>query len=189
MMNLLAKVIIYGPAIALVGCVAICFESIAKEVSPELHKKCIDAKDFQGCINAYSGGSSQQDGSVSADPFWYDAKSVKQLKVRGRYGRYLIFTGRTVYNSYDYSWGSGFGNFWGNGGSASGFGSGFGTSSSTRGGAFTYHLDCLEGTADRKKDAYYAQEDTAGWFEVSKDPTAMTVYEKYCPVINTLPKN
>lgn len=71
----------------------------------------------------------------------------------GGYGRYIVFQGRTIFNADDYGWGSGsfYGNALGSNGtvSGSGFGSGFSTTGTTRSGAFTYYLDCIDATADR----------------------------------------
>ena len=64
----------------------------------------------------------------------------------------------------------------------------FGVTSGVRADSFVYELDCIDGTADRKGDAEVAQEDTAGWFKVYKDPTAQLAYNRYCPIISTLPK-
>jgi hypothetical protein len=158
----------------------------------EIHKKCIDAKDYSGCVNAQGTSRAEEKTTVNQDPFWYDEGSVKQMRVRGEYGRYLTFNGRTVFNAYDYGWsgGSVHGNAWSGGksGSVSGFGSGFSIGGTARTGAFKYLLDCKEGTADRIGDADYAQEDTVGWFAVIKDPTAQAVYSKYCPRISELPQ-
>ena len=160
-------------------------------VPEEIHKRCIDAKDYTGCVNAQNSTSGEKSATVTGDPFWFDVNSVKQLRARGEYGRYLTFNGRTVFNAYDYGWSSG--TFSGNAlsennsTSISGVRSGLSVSGTTRTGAFTYHLDCKEGTADRLGDSAYAQEDTAGWFPVVKDPTAQAVYTKYCKSISELP--
>lgn len=160
-------------------------------VPDEIHKRCIDAKDYTGCVGAQNSTSVIQKTTVDQDPFWYDENSIKQLRARGEYGRYLTFNGRTIFNAYDYEWGSGSatGSAWSgsNSASASVSGSGMSINATTRSGAFTYHLDCKEGTADRLGDAQYAQEDTAGWFKVMKDRTAQAVYSKYCSRISELP--
>lgn len=165
--------------------------TLASDVPEAVHKRCLDAKDYTGCVNSQKSLGVDPKTTVNSDPFWYEEKSVKQLKVKGEYGRYLVFNGRTIFNAYDYGMSSGIftGNAWSgsNQVNASGYGSGFTVSSNSRAGAFTYHLDCKDGTADRLGDAAYAQEDTAGWFPVIKDPTAQSVYAKYCPLITTLP--
>lgn len=162
-----------------------------RHITPEIHKLCLDAKDYAGCIKARGLVDSQEMKSINQDPYWFDERSVKQLRVKGEYGRYIVFQGRTIFNAYDYGWGSAsyYGSAWGNSGTVSGtgFGSGFSVNGTVRSGAFTYHLDCVDGTADRLGDASYAQEDTAGWFPVIKDPTAQEVFSKYCPKINELP--
>jgi hypothetical protein len=161
------------------------------QVPPEIHKICVDAKDYQGCVNAQQSTKDIQKPTVNQDPYWFDESSVKRLRVNGKYGRYIVFRGRTIFNAYETEFGFGnfFGKAWNSNKSSqgSGFGSGYSISGTTRAGAFTYHLDCKEGTADRLGDASYAQEDTAGWFSVIKDPTAQAVFTKYCPVINDLP--
>ena len=130
----------------------------------------------------------------------YESDSVKQLKVRGDYGRYLIFTGRTenIFRGVAPTF------IPGNPGITSCTSFGNNTTCSPLGftspmyipGApggkqnknFIYHLDCFDLTFDRKGDLLNAYGDKYGWMDVSRDPTAQTVASKFCPVINSLPK-
>ena len=185
------------------------FLPVQSAVDPEVHNLCKDAKDYQGCINANSKvqvKSSNINDDIVQGPHWVDGSSVRQLKIRGKYGRYITFTGRTVFNAYNYSfntgtaYGSGFGtqNYMSPTGQplGSSYGSSYGTATGNsfgqttgvRADSFVYELDCQDGTTDRKGDAEYAQEDTAGWFKVYKDPTAQLAFNKYCPIISKLPK-
>ena len=182
---------------------------VQSSVDRKVHKLCKDVKDYQGCINANSQGQKKTlniKEDIAQGPHWVDGSSVRQLKIRGQYGRYITFTGRTVFNAYNYSfntgtaYGTGFGtqNYMSPTGQplGSSYGTGYGTAtgnsfgvtSGVRADSFVYELDCIDGTADRKGDAEVAQEDTAGWFKVYKDPTAQLAYNKYCPIISTLPK-
>ena len=107
------------------------------EVDPKIHKLCIEAKDYAGCVRAQGGASKNKIDTSSCDKylgtlgrayldclssidmkgipkrsfgithesasddveiehgFTYRKSSVKQLKIRGRYGRYLTFWGRS----------------------------------------------------------------------------------------------
>ena len=61
---------------------------------------CLKAADYKGCREYHSGGSVQGKVDVSApSDHNYNPGSVRQQKVRGRYGRYLAFTGTTL-NAY-----------------------------------------------------------------------------------------
>ena len=164
------------------------FLPVQSAVDPEVHKLCKDAKDYQGCINANSKvqvKSSNINDDIVQGPHWVDGSSVRQLKIRGKYGRYITFTGRTVFNAYNYSFNTGtaYGSSYGKA-----TGNSFGQTTGVRADSFVYELDCQDGTTDRKGDAEYAQEDTAGWFKVYKDPTAQLAFNKYCPIISKLPK-
>ena len=135
----------------------------------------------------------------------YNEKTVKQLKIRNSYGRYLTFIGKTI-NKYNSSPG------YYNPGSPgrqvcnsniTSYGSaGFGgttncktegyiapsyapaTPGGTQNREYKYELDCKDMTFDRKGDLARGSA-MWGWMNVSKDPTAQAVANKYCPIINT----
>ena len=76
------------------------------EVDSKIHKLCIEAKDYAGCVRInleklkvnQLTRRSTDDVEVS-NGFTYRESTIKQLKVRGNYGRYLTFWGRSA-NSY-----------------------------------------------------------------------------------------
>ena len=125
--------------------------------------------------------------------FSYESDTVKQLKIRGSYGRYLTFRGRTD-NEYE---------------GTDGYYESEGTSymeceedncttflepptyiEGTEGGienkTFVYELDCRDKTFNRIGDRTGTGM-KKGWMETIEDPVAMAVEKKYCPVINSLP--
>jgi len=136
--------------------------------------------------------------------FTYRNSSVSQLKIRGSYGRYLSFWGRSK-NEYQGTTGSY------NPGSAGsvnctstsyGYGStstncsrsGYvapsytpGTSGGIQARWFEYELDCRDRTYNRKGDKAKGLINK-GWMDVYYDPTARAVADKYCPIINSLRK-
>ena len=129
----------------------------------------------------------------------YEDSSVRQLKIRGKYGRYITFVGRSTN-----SWQGTNGNY--NPGSqgyvqcnsigysttcnrigyvAPSYTPGRSGGSSNR--HYRYELDCKDGTFDRKGDRARGIR-KKGWMSVMEDPTALAVARKYCPMISTLPK-
>ena len=129
----------------------------------------------------------------------YEDSTVRQLKIRGKYGRYITFVGRST-NSWHGT--PGYYNP-GSEGSVSCYSYGYSTTCNrvgyvapsytpgTRGGSsnrhYRYDLDCKDGTFDRKGD--HAQGiRKKGWMSVLEDPTALAVARKYCPIISSLPK-
>ena len=229
------------------------------EVDPKIHKLCIEAKDYAGCVSIqeekvnekkslkasgvctkqdksdcnsalgfFNGGTpmfknpingnpeSTIDNSVDSNRFFerdetevqngftYRNSSVSQLKIRGSYGRYLSFWGRSK-NEYQGTSGSY------NPGSAGsvnctstsyGYGStstncsrsGYvapsytpGTSGGIQARWFEYELDCRDRTYNRKGDKAKGLINK-GWMDVYYDPTARAVADKYCPIINSLRK-
>tara|TARA_B100000579_G_scaffold417899_1_gene414905 strand:- start:4697 stop:5518 length:822 start_codon:yes stop_codon:yes gene_type:complete len=156
-------------------------------------------------FRAVSRGKNNLDYSIAVN-------SVKQEKIRGSYGRYLLFYGRTT-NRYsgetipakpgfiDCDWG-GSGSSYINKDYGSGSWSSDGYCYGEEGtpervipggidrGYYKYSLDCFDKTFDRKGD----REDHSGtfkkgWMKIGNDPTAILASYLYCPVINTLPKN
>ena len=125
--------------------------------------------------------------------------SVRQLKIRGRYGRYITFIGRST-NSWQGT--SGYYNPGSQGSvSCSTYGSytscnriGYvapSYSPGTVGGSanrnYVYELDCRDLTFDRKGDKARGIR-KRGWMSVLEDPTANAVAQRYCPIIDSLPK-
>ena len=170
----------------------------------EVADPCLKAADYKGCKEYQQ---QQAPGKVNVDTpndHEYDPKSVRQQKIRGRYGRYITFTGITL-NEYDGSPGR-----WNPGQpgrreckTVYGFNNTSKTTTcqqvgyvapsftpATPGGVerkrFRYQLDCQDMTFDRKGD--FSGWGNKGWLNVSEDPTAETVAERYCPVIDTLDK-
>lgn len=131
-------------------------------------------------------------------PYSYNDSSVRQLKIRGSYGSYITFYGRTV-NSWEGTEGS---YIEGSPGSLECTSYGLTTScdrvgyiapkyiSGSSGGvenrSYRYELDCRDMTFDRKGDKAKGVR-KKGWMPVSEDPTANAVAEKYCPIISSLP--
>ena len=129
----------------------------------------------------------------SPSRFSYESDTVKQLKIRGEYGRYLTFRGRTD-NAYEGTEGY----YESEGKSYSECEEGECTTfweppiyiEGTEGGmenkTFIYELDCRDKTFNRIGD----QTGTGlkkGWLETIEDPVAIAVEKKYCNVINSLP--
>ena len=52
--------------------------------------------------------------------------------------------------------------------------------------SFRYQLDCKDLTFDRKGD--YSGFGNKGWMSVGEDPTAQAVADRYCPIIDSVPK-
>ena len=135
--------------------------------------------------------------------FTYRKSTIRQLKIRGSYGRYITFWGRSV---NDYSGTPGYYNP-GSPGSISCSTNSFGSTATTycnrtgyiapsyspgtQGGTqkrwFEYQLDCRDRTYNRKGDIS-AGAFKKGWQDVYYDKTARAVAQKYCPRINSLPR-
>ena len=140
-----------------------------------------------------------------------NASSVKQLRIRNSYGRYLTFYGRTT-NRYtgDYipekpsfiscDWGgsgSAYADYYSAAGSWSSDGRCYGEGGTSAviipGGvdktSYEYELDCIDGTFNRKGDRdTYEGYTKKGWMKVINDPTALMAKNIYCPIISTLPR-
>ena len=125
--------------------------------------------------------------------FSYESDTVKQLKIRGDYGRYLTFRGRTD-NEYE-----------GTAGYHDSEGQSYteceddncttfweppvyieGEESGIENKTFVYELDCRDKTFNRIGDRTGTGM-KKGWMETLEDPVAMAVEKKYCPVIDSLP--
>ncbi len=124
--------------------------------------------------------------------FSYESDTVKPLKIRGGFGRYLTFRGRTD-NTYEgtdgyyKSEGQSYteceeGNcktFWEPPTYIEGKEGGIENKS------FVYELDCRDKTFNRIGDRTGTGM-KKGWMETHEDPVAMAVEQKYCPVIDSL---
>ena len=125
--------------------------------------------------------------------FSYESDTVKQLKIRGDYGRYLTFRGRTD-NEYE-----------GTDGYYESEGQSYteceddncttfwepptyieGEESGIENKTFVYELDCRDKTFNRIGDRTGTGM-KKGWMETLEDPVAMAVEKKYCPLIDSLP--
>lgn len=216
----------------------------AAQTDPELHKMCIDAKDYEGCIRAntlnrgknskassticdshkmtaseytkcmdnkylpeFRDSNSLPSGTVNVQEpstYNYDAGSVNALEIRGSYGRYITFIGKTV-NQYDgtpgyYNPGSPgtqtcntYGTY-GYGATTSCNTVGYvapsyspGTSADVHHRNYRYELDCRDMTFDRKGDLARGMA-MKGWMHVRNDPTAQDIANRYCPIIDSLPR-
>ena len=141
-----------------------------------------------------AASSSAQTVPVTPPPTYsYEAHTVRQLEVRGHFGRYITFIGKTV-NNYEGTSGH---YRPGSPGYTSCVGGvcrriGYiaprytpGTPGGTQERSFTYELDCVDMTFDRKGDkagGIYNR----GWMPVATDPTAAEVARIYCPQISSL---
>ena len=125
--------------------------------------------------------------------FSYESNTVKQLKIRGGYGRYLTFRGRTDneyegIDGYYESEGKSYTEcqedncttFWEPPTYIEGEESGIENKT------FVYELDCRDKTFNRIGDRTGTGM-KKGWMETLEDPVAMAVEKKYCPVIDSLP--
>lgn len=215
------------------------------EVDQKIHKLCLDAKDYAGCVRAQGGANKNKIDTSSCDKylgtlgrayldclssigmkdipkgspgntyepvsddveieygFTYRKSTIKQLKIRGSYGRYITFWGRSV---NDYSGTPGYYNSGSSGVincNTNSFGStattycnrtGYiapsytpGTQGGTQKRWFEYQLDCRDLTYNRKGDIS-AGAFKKGWQDIYYDKTARAVAQKYCPKINSLPR-
>ena len=174
---------------------------------------CLKAKDFEGCIKTLGGSSmppnedvapipSQSTGNTQdqdsgnkvrvapPDPYFYEKDSVAQLLVRGSYGRYITFIGKTN-NSYAGTAGSpGTLNCTTTNGFTSCNRTGYiaAQSGGVQSRRFRYELDCQDRTYNIKGDLRSASGWTRGWMSVETDAVADQVASDYCHRVSTLPK-
>ncbi len=78
-------------------------QSVALSVPPEIHKACLDAKDYQGCVNAQTPkpvdpNSKRRWERDSGEVIVFDPLSVRAIQVRGQWGRYIEY--RYTYRGY-----------------------------------------------------------------------------------------
>ena len=188
----------------------------APEAKSQTQDKCLKAADYKGCMEYYSDVNSSsreiesgaEPGTVDVsqpNPYNYNPASVMQLKIRGSYGRYITFIGKTV---NEYAGTSGYSNpgspgtvncyTTGGYGGISGYTTcqrtGYvapsyvpGTPGGVQNRSYRYELDCHDMTFDRKGD-YAGGISNKGWMNVDSDPTAQAVANKYCSIIDDLPK-
>jgi len=121
--------------------------------------------------------------------------SVRQLRIRGKYGRYLTFKGRTKVSykgTSPYTIGGGVANTNCYGTTCTSYYTPPtiipGTSGGTQHKIFVYELDCIDLTFNRIGDKHTAGGGSYGWMSVDRDPVANEVSKRYCPKINSLPK-
>ena len=164
---------------------------------------CLQAVDYKGCKEYQNPTTPHR---VVVDPpndYEYKAESVRRQQVRGAYGRYLTFVGMTL-NAY-----VGTPARWNPGQPGTkqcntiyGFNNSKTTTCrnvgyvppsytpATPGGverrSFRYLLDCEDRTFDRQGD--FSGFGNKGWLTVDDDPTALAVADRYCPIINSLPR-
>ena len=187
----------------------------SESIAGDSHNVCLQASDYKGCMEYQEGSTTRptdtgsEPGTVDVaepKPYNYDPESVMQLKIRGSYGRYLTFIGKTV---NEYAGTSGY-MLPGSPGSVScntygGYGaysstyttcnrSGYvaptyvpGTSGGVQNRKYRYELDCQDMTFDRKGD-YAGGMSNKGWMSVYNDPTAQAVANRYCSSIGSLPR-
>tara|TARA_Y100001968_G_scaffold303434_1_gene317596 strand:+ start:477 stop:1280 length:804 start_codon:yes stop_codon:yes gene_type:complete len=122
----------------------------------------------------------------------YDDK-ITNFKVRGKYGRYLRFTGKTrnQYRSYSDPGSPGQINCTNTGFSTTCRNTGYIAPTYKSGGIqwknFLYELDCQDRTFNRMGDRSSAGGGMKGWMDIGEDPVANAVATKYCPIIHNLP--
>ena len=142
--------------------------------------------------------TSTNDGEIivkSLPDYSFKKNTVRQLKIRGKYGRYLTFVGRTKvsYKGTDsYTIGGGVGNTVCYGSTCSTYYTPPTTIPGSSGGIqhknFVYELDCIDLTFNRIGDKHTAGGGSYGWMSVDRDPVAKEVSKTYCPKIYSLPK-
>ena len=137
--------------------------------------------------------------------------SLRQAKIRDKYGRYLSFNARST-NAYSGEYIPGERGYidcdWGSSGSISGDRDSISGGYSSSGGCvgedstpsitipggideevYSYLLDCKDKTFDRKGDRISVSGGfNKGWQDVSNDSAASYVSETYCPVMEIVPK-
>ena len=164
---------------------------------------CLQAVDYKGCKEYQDQTGSTRVKVDAPKDYDYEPESVRQQEIRGAYGRYLTFVGITL-NAYE-----GTPARWNPGqpgtrqcNTVYGFNNNKTTTCrqigyvapsytpATPGGverrSFRYQLDCVDRTFDRKGD--YSGFGNKGWLSVGDDPTALAVADRYCPIIDSLPK-
>ena len=129
-------------------------------------------------------------------PYSYDNATLRQLNLRGSWGRYIGFTGHSVIEwpavpaqlnagnpgtircNGDRCWREGY------------------IAPTLRGGTpagslrhfFNYQLDCRDQTFDRIGDVRLPGHYPRGWQPVLNDPVALAVAREWCPRISELPQ-
>ena len=169
---------------------------------------CLKAADYKGCKEYQSGQNFEQtSGNVEVKTTGdhnYKPSSVRQMKVRDSYGRYISFVGTTLneYAGKPASYNPGM-----PGRKVCNTTYGFnkqtqtttcqqvgyvapsytpGTPGGVERRSFRYQLDCKDLTFDRKGD--FSGFGNKGWMGVDNDPTAQAVADRYCSTTHNLPK-
>lgn len=187
-----------------------CVKTLSAEKNTDF---CLRAKDFEGCMKTLGGqrpagsplGQSigvaepvtqpQSSGSnkvavPAPEPYFYERDSVAQMMVRGAYGRYITFVGKTT-NAYAGTDGSpGSLNCTTIGGTTTCNNVGYVApqSGGVQNRRFRYELDCLDRTYNLVGDLATASGWRRGWAPVDNDPVAESVANQFCPIIGQLPK-
>jgi len=140
--------------------------------------------------------------------FAYRESSIRQAYIKGEYGRYISFVGRSesgytgssgviipgeegyidcgyIGTGNKFGWATG-GGCYGKSGTAPLYIPG--QPGGLQKGVFFYILDCKDKTFDRKGDISSISGGRKGWMDISEDPVAASVADIYCPVIDTIPK-
>ena len=182
-------------------CLALVPSSIQFAASADL---CMDAADYKGCMEFHSDGVKGSVDVQRPNDNSYRPNSVRQQKVRGRYGRYITFIGTTLndYTGTPASYNPGLPgrkvcntiiSYNGKSKTTTCQRIGYippsynpGTPGGVERRSFRYQLDCKDKTFDRKGD--FSGFGNKGWMNVSSDPTAQAVANRYCPHIDSLPK-
>ena len=169
---------------------------------------CLKAADYKGCKEYQSSQNFEQtSGNVEVKTTGdhnYKPSSVRQMKVRGSYGRYISFVGTTLneYAGKPASYNPGM-----PGRKVCNTTYGFnkqtktticqqvgyvapsytpGTPGGVERRSFRYQLDCKDLPFDRKGD--FSGFGNKGWMGVDNDPTAQAVADRYCSTTHNLPK-
>jgi hypothetical protein len=129
-------------------------------------------------------------------PYSYDAGSLKQLNLKGNFGRYIGFTGHTVIEwpatparlnpGQPGTLQCRYGSCWLQGTIAPTLIGG--TPAGSIRSFFRYQLDCLDRSFNRIGDVRVPGAVPKGWQAVENDPTALAVAETWCPRIQELPQ-
>ena len=129
-------------------------------------------------------------------PYSYDAGSLRQLNLKGNFGRYIGFTGHTVieWSATPAQLNPGqpgtlqcrHGSCWLQGTIAPTLIGG--TPAGSMRSFFRYELDCRDRSFNRIGDVRVPGAVPKGWQAVENDPTALAVAETWCPRIQELPQ-
>jgi hypothetical protein len=103
------------------------------------------------------------------EPYSYDKGSIRQMRERGEYGRYLVFRGTTTLAIHPV------------------VSQGTVVPGRELRREFIYELDCLQRSFNRRGDPELTVGGN-GWQAVRNDPVAEAVANAFCDAIDTLPR-